>query len=160
MTVTLRCRFSRRTSFWPGISSSVASDPSVPVLPVALTRTVFLIASTDWRADAGKRTRIVYGRSLKTTGVGAGSPWSIALTSSSISCGVKPARAATAGSTRNSVAGPLIVFSIPSRTSTTPEIFLIASPTRGAHSRRSAGSCEKSLMAIGSGALVRSPIMS
>ena len=29
-----RCRFSRRISVWPGISSTVASVPSVPVLPV------------------------------------------------------------------------------------------------------------------------------
>ena len=54
--------------------------------------------------------------------------------SSSISCGVNPARAAIAGSTLNSVAGPLMVFSMPSSTSTTPGSFLIASPTFGAHS--------------------------
>ena len=35
VTVTLRCRFSRRTSVWPGISSTVASVPSVPVWPVS-----------------------------------------------------------------------------------------------------------------------------
>mgnify|MGYP003694485099 CR=1 FL=1 len=44
-----------------------------------------------------------------------------------------------------------MVFSMPSRTSTTPESFLIASPTFGAHVFSSAGSCENSLMAIGSG---------
>ena len=55
-----------------------------------------LDGSTDDRVDSGNRTRIVYGRSFSTTGVGAGSPCSIALMSSSISCGVKPARAAIA----------------------------------------------------------------
>ena len=73
---------------------------------------------------------------------------------------MKPARAAIAWFTVNSVAGPLIVFSIPSSTSTTPGSFLIASPTCGAHCFSSAGSCENSLIAIGSGTLVRSPIMS
>ena len=58
----------------------------------------------------------------------------MALASSSTSCGVKPARAATAGSTLNTRAGPLMVFSMPSSTSTTPGIFLMASATRGAHS--------------------------
>ena len=34
--------------------------PSVPVFPVELTSSVFLIASTDARLDSGNRTRIVY----------------------------------------------------------------------------------------------------
>ena len=59
VTVTFRCRFSRRTSVWPGISSTVASEPSVPVRPVELTSSVFLIASTEARVDSGNRTRIV-----------------------------------------------------------------------------------------------------
>ena len=59
MTVTLRSRFSRRTSVWPGMSSTVASVPSVPVRPVELTSSVLLIASTELRVDSGNRTRIV-----------------------------------------------------------------------------------------------------
>ncbi len=40
---------------------------------------------------------MVYERSFTTTGVDAGSPWRMALASSSISWGVKPERAAIAG---------------------------------------------------------------
>ena len=72
---------------------------------------------------------------MTTTGGGAGSPCRMALASSSTSCGVKPARAATAGSTLKTVAGPLMVFSIPSSTSTTPGIFLMAPATWGAQAR-------------------------
>ena len=57
-------------------------------------------------------------------------------------------------------AGPLMVLSIPFRTSTTPVDLLDASATFGAHSRSRAGSWENSLISTGSGALVRSPIMS
>ena len=56
----------------------------------------------------------------------------MALASSSISWGVKPARAATNGSTWNVMAGPLMVLSIPFRISTTPGIFLM----RIGHARR------------------------
>ena len=49
----------------------------------------------------------------------------MALASSSISCGVKPERAATTGSTFITMAGPLMVFSMPSFTSATPLIFLM-----------------------------------
>ncbi len=97
---------------------------------------------------------------MTTTGVGAGSPCRIALASSSISCGVKPARAATVGSTFITIAEPLIVFSIPFFTSSTVSIFLIRSPTFGAHVFSRSGSGENSLISIGSGELVRSPIMS
>ena len=45
-----------------------------------------------------------------------------------------------AGIDLNSVAGPLMVFSIPSSTSTTPGIFLIASATCGAQACSSSGS--------------------
>ena len=69
----------------------------------------------------------------------AGSPCRIALASSSISCGVKPERAATTGSTFITMAGPLMVFSMPSFTSATPLIFLILSATLGAHSFSSVG---------------------
>ncbi len=84
----------------------------------------------------------------------------IALASSSTSSGVNPALTATVGSTWNTVAGPLMVLSMPLSTSTTPSIFLISSATFGAHSRSSACSWLNSLISIGSGALVRSPIMS
>ncbi len=103
---------------------------------------------------------MVYERSFTTTGRGAGSPCRIALVSNSTSCGVKPARAVTAGSTLKTCAGPLIVLSIPSRMSTTPGIFLIAAATWGAQTLSSAGSWLKSLITTGSGALVKSPIMS
>ena len=51
--------------------------------------------------------------------------------SSATSVGVKPSRAATVGFTWKLVAGPLMVFSMPFSTSTTPGILLMASPTRG-----------------------------
>ena len=63
------------------------------------------------------------------TGVAASSPCMMALASISTSSGVKPAREATVGLTRKIRAGPLIVFSMPSRTSTTPGILAIASET-------------------------------
>ncbi len=53
-----------------------------------------------------------------------------------------------------------MVFSMPFSTSTTPGIFLMLSPTEVAHCVSSAGSCANSLITTGSGALVRSPIMS
>ena len=53
-----------------------------------------------------------------------------------------------------------MVFSMPSFTSATALIFLIVSATFGAHSSSSSGSAENSLISIGSGELVRSPIMS
>ncbi len=55
---------------------------------------------------------------------------------------------------------PLMVFSMPSFTSTTPLIFLTLSPTFGAQFFSRAGSCENNLISMGSGAPVRSPIMS
>ena len=57
--MTLRSRFSRRTSVWPGMSSTVASVPSVPVRPDELTISVLLIASTEVRVDSGNLTRMV-----------------------------------------------------------------------------------------------------
>ena len=160
VTCTSRCRFSRRISVWPGISVMLASAPMVAVFPVPLTSGVLRMASSDARVSPGSARGWCRTRSLITTGAGAGSPCSMALASSSTSCALNPARAVTAGSTLNTVAGPLMVFSMPSSTSTTPGIFLMVSPTRGAHWFSTAGSCEKSLMTTGSGALVRSPIMS
>ena len=99
------------------------------------------------------------GRSPPPASV-AGSPCRIALASSSISCGVKPGARRHHRIHLNVIAGPLMVLSMPFITSTTPLIFLIRSPTFGAQFRSSAGSCANSLISIGSGALVRSPIMS
>ena len=93
------------------------------------------------------------------TGVVDGSPCSMALASSSTSWGVKPERAATTGSILNVKAVPLVVPSMPSSTSTTPGIFLMALASTGAQCRKSSPSL-KSLMTTGWGALVRSPIMS
>ena len=84
----------------------------------------------------------------------------MALASCSISSGVNPARALATGSTWKTLAGPLMVFSMPFSTSTTPGIFLMASPTRVAQSRSTSGSSQNSLMAIGSGSFERSPISS
>ena len=141
VTATRRCRFSRMISVWPASSAKSASEPSVAVFPVeALVMIVLRIWSSVARVFSGKRTRMVYARSFTTTGVVAGSPWRIALASSSISCGLKPARAATTGSTLITMAGPLMLFSIPSFTSTTPLIFLTPSATLGAHCLSKAGS--------------------
>ena len=65
--------------------------------PVALTSKVLLIWSSVARLASGKRTRMVYERSFRITGVAAGSPSRIAAASVAISSEVKPARAATAG---------------------------------------------------------------
>ena len=65
--------------------------------------------------------------------------------------------AAVAG---RSIARPLTVLSIPSNTSTIPGTFVMASPTFGPHSFNSSGSEENSLICTGSGALLKSPIMS
>ena len=46
--------------------------------PAELTSTVLLMASSEARLASGNRTRKVYGRSLITTGVVAGSPSTIA----------------------------------------------------------------------------------
>ena len=77
--------------------------------------------------------------SCAITGVAAGSPSSIAEASIATSSGVKPARAATVGSTRKTVAGPLMVLSIPFSRSTTPSTLPIASATWGAHWRKQRG---------------------
>ena len=80
--------------------------------------------------------------------------------SNSTSSGENPARAAEIGSTLKVMAGPLIVLSIPFRTSTMPLVFLISSASLGAHSRSRSMFCENSLISIGSGELVKSPIIS
>src|SRR5579859_4635980 len=99
------------------------------------------------------------------TGVGVGSPSNNAAASVAISSGVKPARAAVAGFTWNTTAGPLVVFWIPSATSTTGFLFpilisLMASPTWGAHWVSKSALGENIMIWIGWGAPVRSPIMS
>ncbi len=73
---------------------------------------------------------------------------------------MKPARAAVIGSTLKIEAGPLIVSSMPFLTSFTPGIILMASPIFGPHWRNRSAFCENSLIWIGSGELVRSPIIS
>ena len=45
MTVTSRCRFSRRISFCGGNCSTVASEPRLAVCPDVLLKTVFSIVS-------------------------------------------------------------------------------------------------------------------
>ena len=97
---------------------------------------------------------------METIGVGAGSPSRIAAASVATSSGENPARAATIGSSRKVTAGPLIALSIPFSTSTTPLTLLMLSATLGAHCSSSAASGEYSLIWMGSGALVKSPIMS
>ena len=114
-------------------------------MPVALLNTVFWIASSDVRVSPGIRTRIVYGRAFAISGTVASTPSSIEVASSATSVGVKPSRAATVGFTWKFVAGPLIVFSMPFCTSTTPGILLMASPTCGPNFCSSAASVEKNL---------------
>ncbi len=130
------------------------------IFPVPLTSSVFLIASSDERVLGGKVTRRVYGRLLTITGTGAGSPWKMALASSSISCGVKPARAAMPWSTLKVMAGPLMVSSMPFLTSFTLLMVLMASPTLGPQVFSNSKFSENSLISMGLGELVRSPIMS
>ena len=68
---------------------------------------------------------MVYARSLAITGVAAGSPSSMAVASSGDFFGRESgARRDAAGSTWNITAGPLMVFSMPFSTSTTPLILL------------------------------------
>ena len=81
------------------------------------------------------------------------------------SSAVKPARSAASGFTEKRTAGPLVVFSMPSSISTigvlAPTFTLpSASATRGAHVLNRSGSGENSLTTTGSGAPVRSPIIS
>ena len=91
-----------------------------------------------WRASARGSARewCRRGRSPPPA-CGAGSPCRMALASSSTSCGENPARAATTGSTLKRDAGPLMVFSMPFSTSTTPGIFLMASRHLAAPTARS-----------------------
>ncbi len=141
------------------------NDPSVAVDPFELTSIVLLIASSDLASRGGKRTRIGYGRLFISTGAAAGSPSTIATVTVPSSSGVNPARSTASGFTVNRTAGPLVVFSMPSAISTTgvlPPIFILpsASATCGAHVASKSGSCENSFTTTGSGAPVRSPIMS
>ena len=83
--------------------------------------------------------RTGYGRSFTTTGADASTPFSIACVSFATSCGVNPACEAVAILIWKETAGPLVVESIPSSTSTIgwlppTSIFPMASATRGAHS--------------------------
>src|SRR5205085_1752501 len=75
-----------------------------------------------------------------------------------MSVAVTPSCAARCGSTLKIIAGPLIVT--PLKTSTTPGIFSIAVATSSAFCWSAAVSSLKSLISIGSGELVRSPIRS
>ncbi len=165
VTSTSRCRFSRRISVWPGSSSMAVSDPSVAVDPFELTSIVLLIPSSDARALAGKRTRSGYGRPFISTGAVAGSPSTIATLMVPSSSGVKPARSVASGLTVKRTAGPLVVRSMPSAMSTMgvlPPILTLpsASATCGAHVASKSGSCANNFTTTGSGAPVRSPIMS
>ena len=160
VTTMSRCRFSRRISFCGGRCSTVANEPSVAVWPDALLNTVFSIASSDARCSSPSRTRIVYCRPLAISGAEIGMPSRIEVASCETSSGVKPSREATLGSIWKFVAGPLMVFSMPFSTSTTPGIFPMASPTRGPSCVSSCSSFEKILIWIGSGAFERSLILS
>ena len=75
-----RCRFSRRTSVWPG-SSSIARQRvrASPSRPTSSRASCCSSPRATTRSDAGKRTRSGYGRSLMITGAVAGSPSTIAM---------------------------------------------------------------------------------
>src|SRR5271168_875514 len=122
-------------------------DPSVAVPPFEFTSIVLLIASREERFASGKRTRSVYGRSLITTGVAAGSPSTMADAAVVSWSVVNPAFAAVWGFTANTTSGPLVIL---------PR----ASATFGAHVERRVASGEKSFTTTGWGAPVKSPIMS
>ena len=160
VTCTSRCRFSRLISTCPGISVIVASEPSVAVLPVPLISSVLRMESRSFPYFSGKRTRMLYERSLITTGFGAGSPCITALASNSSSCAEKPARAGShrvnTECARRSADGIFdAVFHVDDAGN-----LLDRFAHGGAHWFRSAGSWSNSLITTGSGALVKSPIMS
>ncbi len=112
----------------------------VAVLPVPLTSRVLRMLS---------RVARVRSRKTHADGVGRGrsSPPAWGRLALQHGAGVQlhflrreaGARASPPDPRWNMLAGPLMVFSMPSSTSTTPGIFLMASPTRGAQSRSSPG---------------------
>ncbi len=134
VTVTSRCRFSRRISVCPGrfrhfrqrtqsrgaaprtVQQRIAHGlpTSCGSRPVAHANGVGHVVRDD---RSRRRFAFQYRAGIEAT-----------------SSAVKPARAATVGFTLNTVAGLLMVLSMPFSMSTTPWILPMASSTLGAHS--------------------------
>ena len=118
----------------------LASDPMVAVLPVPLTSGVLRMASREARVSVGEAHADGVGAVVDhhrrggrlALQDGAGVQFHFLAARS------RRARS-TAGSTLKTLAGPLMVFSMPFSTSTTPGIFLMASPTAVAHCAQQVG---------------------
>ena len=154
------------SSVWPGSSSIVVERSQRRGRPGrADEHRVAHRLERRARRRAGTARAPDTGRSLTSTGRRRRLASTIATVTVPSSSGVNPARSAASGLTVKRTAGPLVVFSMPSSTSTTgvaaADLHLAE---RVGHLRRPRaqqfGSGENSLTTTGSGAPVRSPIMS
>ena len=126
-------------------------------MPVAERTCKPRILSSEVRSSAGNITRTLINRSCCRI-CEAALPDMAVSTVSAMSLAVMPKRDARCGSMLKVIAGPLTTT--PFLVSTTPSIFLMAASTSSAFACNAAASSLKSLISIGSGELVRSPIMS